>query len=48
VSSDLTTVTEAARSRHNRVASGYIFIAVISHAIIPTVIGCVGGEDLAF
>ena len=48
MSSDLTTAGEGTRSRHNRIALGYIFIAVVSYAIIPTVIGYVGGKELPF
>ena len=48
MSPDLTTTGEGTRSRHNRIALGYIFIAVVSYAIIPTVIGYVGGKELPF
>ena len=48
MSSEPTTPTEATGSKHNRIAMGYIFIAVISYAIIPTLIGHIGGEGLPF
>ncbi len=48
MSTELTTPSEATQARHNRIAMGYIFIAVISYAIIPTVIGYIGGEELPF
>ena len=34
----------AIRAKNNRIALGYIFIAVVSYALIPTVIGHIGGE----
>ncbi len=49
MSADLTTPSEAAgRTTNNRIALGYILIAVVSYALIPTVIEFVGGEKLPF
>lgn len=46
---DLTTPSEAAdRSSGNRIALGYILIAVVSYALIPVVIEYIGGESLPF
>ena len=44
----MTTPTEAGRGKHGRVAMGYIFIAVVSYALIPTLIGHIGGKELPF
>ena len=48
MSAEMTTPTEAGRGKHGRVAMGYIFIAVVSYALIPTLIGHIGGKDLPF
>ena len=48
MSTELTTPSEATPAKFNRIALGYIFIAVISYAIIPTVIGYIGGKELPF
>ena len=48
MSTELTTPSETMYAKFNRIALGYIFIAVISYAIIPTVIGYIGGEELPF
>ena len=49
MSAEPTDSTEtASRSKNNRIALGYIFIAVISYALIPTLIGHIGGERLPF
>ena len=45
---DMTTGTEASRARLSRIALGYIFIAVISYALIPTLIGHIGGDRIPF
>ena len=45
----MTTPSEASgRTTQNRVALGYILIAVVSYALIPAVIEFVGGEELPF
>ena len=44
----MTTPAESNRARHSRIGLGYIFIAVVSYAFIPTVIGHIGGEALPF
>lgn len=38
----------ASRAKNSRIALGYLFIAVISYALIPTLIGHIGGERLPF
>ena len=43
MSAEMTTPAEASRARHSRIGLGYIFIAVVSYAFIPTVIGHIGG-----
>ena len=48
MSSEMTTPTDASRARHSRIALGYIFIAVLSYALIPTLIGHIGGDKLPF
>ena len=48
MSAEMTTPTEAGRGKHGRVAMGYIFIAVVSYALIPTLIGHIGGKELPF
>ena len=49
MSADLTTPSEAAgRTTNNRIALGYILIAVVSYALIPAVIEFIGGEKLPF
>ena len=49
MSADPTVPSESAiRAKNNRIALGYIFIAVVSYALIPTVIGHIGGEKLPF
>ena len=48
MSAEMTTPAEASRARHSRIGLGYIFIAVVSYAFIPTVIGHIGGEALPF
>ena len=49
MSADLTNPSEAAaRASNNRIALGYILIAVVSYAVIPAVIEYVGGEKLPF
>ena len=49
MSAELTTPGEAAsRAKNNRIALGYIFIAVISYALVPTLIGHIGGDRLPF
>ena len=48
MSAEMTTPAEANRARHSRSGLGYIFIAVVSYAFIPTVIGHIGGEALPF
>ncbi len=48
MSAEMTTPTEAGRGKHSRIAMGYIFIAVVSYALIPTLIGHIGGKELPF
>ena len=48
MSAEMTTPTEANRTRHSRIALGYIFIAVVSFAVIPTLIGHIGGDRIPF
>lgn len=48
MSAETTTPTDAGRGRHSRIAMGYIFIAVVSYALIPTLIGHIGGKELPF
>ena len=49
MSANLTTPPEAAsRTDSNRIALGYILIAVVSYALIPPVIEYIGGEKLPF
>ncbi len=49
MSAELTTPGESAsRAKNNRIALGYIFIAVISYALVPTLIGHIGGDRLPF
>ena len=38
----------ASRAKNSRIALGYLFIAVISYALIPTLIGHIGGERPPF
>ena len=49
MSADLTTPSDGAgRASGNRIALGYILIAVVSYALIPAVIEHIGGEKLPF
>ena len=48
MSAETTGLTEAGRAKHGRIAMGYIFIAVVSYALIPTLIGHIGGRELPF
>ena len=49
MSANLTTPPEAASSaNNNRVALGYILIAVVSYALVPAAIEYIGGKELPF
>ena len=49
MSANMTTPSEGtAQANSNRIALGYILIAVISYALIPAVIEYIGGEKLPF
>ena len=39
---------DTAQASSNRIALGYILIAVVSYALIPAVIEYIGGKELPF